>query len=86
MWSKICDILCWSVETIKIAISYQLKLLGRFNIVLGFVFKPYNVISSPVNIDFYLLGLLQIFKPTSEGECSIEIIISVKNYHLKFLG
>lgn len=29
--------------------------------------NPYNVISSLINIDFYLLGLLQIFKLTREG-------------------
>lgn len=38
-------------------------------------------------IDFHLLGLLQIFKPTSEVEClSVDIIKFTITHHLKLFG
>lgn len=39
------------------------------------MFDSYDIISSSINIDFYFVGLLQIYKLKVEEECeSIDII------------
>lgn len=44
------------------------------------MFESWRLISSLFNIDNYLLNHVQIFKPTSEGEClSIEESVGLLN-------